>query len=402
MTDTSTAIERVEAEDLAERKRLNRMLLSVDVMARGSLLKKDLRDDGNARTVAITLDQLGVPPTINNMNACFVINGAVGMMTWLWCAVASAHGGHEVWLDEASNAEQGIAHLRRGDTGTVRTVTFTIEDARRAGLTTGANKHNYEKYTTDMLGWRALSRVVKRYAPEVMAGLAAAGAIPEPLVAGGQREKFLVVEDPDDDDVVDGEIVEQGEDPGLRPEQAPEGADQRAHTGAASVPAHPGGGVSPSDPPAPSGHDEQAEVYDNRRRRANAVMGEVGVKADDDRHQLVHTATGGATQSTARLTAWQVEAIVAFCDRLNAQADESVGVGDNGDAQVVGASAAPPPHGVGDWPALAKAHGVTVAGLLRKGREFAEARGVPLPASIEEVTDEQVVADIVDWLGEPA
>lgn len=212
MTDTSTALERVEADDLAERKRLNRMLLSVDVMARGSLLKQDLRDDGNARTVAITLDQLGVPPTINNMNACFVINGAVGMMTWLWCAVASAHGGHEVWLDEASNAEQGIAHLRRGDTGTVRTVVFTIEDARRAGLTTGPNKHNYEKYTTDMLGWRALSRVVKRYAPEVMAGLAAAGAIPEPVLAGGQREQFLVVEDPEDDDVVDGEIVEQGED----------------------------------------------------------------------------------------------------------------------------------------------------------------------------------------------
>ena len=80
---------------------------------------------------------------------------------------------------------------------------------------------------------------------------------------------------------------------------------------------------------------------------------------------------------------------------------EPEGVGDNGDAQVVGASVAPPPPGPGDWPALAKAHGVTLAGLLRKGREFAEARGLPLPASIEEVTDEQVVADIVDWLGEP-
>jgi hypothetical protein len=383
MTDTSTALERVEAHDLAERKRLSRMLLAVDVMSQGSLLKADLRKDNNARTVAITLDQLGVPATINNMNACFVINGAVGMMTWLWCAVASAHGGHEVWLDEASNAEAGIAHLRRGDTGTVRTVTFTIKDAQRAGLTTGANKHNYEKYTTDMLGWRALSRVVKRYAPEVMAGLAAAGAVPEPVLAGAHREQFLVVEDPADDDVVDGEIVGQGEDPGLTPPPP----------STVSVPVDP-----PLNPPELG--DEQDEVYANRRRRANAVMGEVGVKADDARHQLVHTATGGATESTGRLTAWQVEAIVAFCDRLKADDQVPEGAGDNGDAQVVGASTAPPPPGPvpGEWRARAVEQGVSDTRLLILAREVAGDLGVDLPPALDRVTDE-VAAGVLERLG---
>ena len=328
MTETSTAIERVEAQDLAERKRLNRMLLSVDVMAHGSLLKKDLREDGNARTVAITLDQLGVPPTINNMNACFVINGAVGMMTWLWCAVASAHGGHEVWLDEDSNAERGIAHLRRGDTGTVRTVTFTIDDAKRAGLTTGANKHNYEKYTTDMLGWRALSRVVKRYAPEVMAGLAAAGAIPEPVlrnVDAGRalREQFLVVEDPDDDDITDAEIVEQGEDPGLT------------------------GPVAEDD-------DEELAAW----KRAGKPRDENGFIVD------VPTATEEP----------EAKREPAFLPRL-----ATGGV---------------------DWRDACKRYGVTQADLLRQAQEFSRGRALPVPETLAEITDEQVEADLADWMAE--
>jgi hypothetical protein len=74
---------------------------------------------------------------------------------------------------------------------------------------------------------------------------------------------------------------------------------------------------------------------------------------------------------------------------------------DNGGAAIVGASTAPDPSGPAriDWRAVAKEHGVTVNGLLRKGREFAGARALPPPASIEEVTDEQVVADIMAWLG---
>ena len=68
-----------------------------------------------------------------------------------------------------------------------------------------------------------------------------------------------------------------------------------------------------------------------------------------------------------------------------------------GEDRVVGPP--PPVPGAVDWRALAKDHGVTVGGLLRKAREFAMARSLPQPAAIEEVTDEQVVADIMDWLG---
>lgn len=71
-------------------------------------------------------------------------------------------------------------------------------------------------------------------------------------------------------------------------------------------------------------------------------------------------------------------------------------VGDNGGVAVVGASTAPSPPGPVDWRELAKAHGVTVGGLLIRARTFAEERNLPAPATIEDVTDEQVVADVMD------
>ena len=425
----------------AEELSFGQMLKRAEVLARSELVPKALQGKPEAIVlVGAKGAELGVP-FIASLTDIHVIEGSASPSAQLRLALLR-RAGHEarfVESDEEKAVIRGRRREYRDDPNAWVTVTWTIEQARRAGLLdvtyerwvpTESGKRrpmrwvegstpeppewitkpdveikrreNWWRYPAEMLRARAASALCRMEFSDVLSGLGVDPFTPEEhgMDVGQDVDEPVLRDDPDDDDIADAEIVEQGEDPGLRPEQAPGGADQRAHTGAASEPAHPGGGVSPSDPPAPSGHDEQPEVYDNRRRRANAVMGEVGVKADDERHQLVHTATGGATQSTARLTAWQVEAIVALCDRLKAATtDEPAGVGDNG-AQVVGA-AAPPPPGPGDWPALAKAHGVTVAGLLRKGREFAEARGVPLPASIEEVTDEQVVADIVDWLGEP-
>lgn len=78
---------------------------------------------------------------------------------------------------------------------------------------------------------------------------------------------------------------------------------------------------------------------------------------------------------------------------------EPEGVGDNGGAgQVVGAPVAPSSPGPVDWREVAKTHGVTVGGLLIRARTFAEARGLPAPASIEDVTDPGVVADLMGWL----
>jgi hypothetical protein len=81
---------------------------------------------------------------------------------------------------------------------------------------------------------------------------------------------------------------------------------------------------------------------------------------------------------------------------------EPEGVGDNGGAQVVGGSTAPSPPGPVDWRELAKAHGITPGAILMRARQFAKWAALPEPASIEEITDERIVADVLDWLGDLA
>jgi hypothetical protein len=371
------------------------------------------------------LASIGRDLTPMTLKLVYVVNGAVDCMYDLISAQVHAHG-HELWVEAESHQSATVAG-KRHDSARVHRVTFTYEDAVRGGLTERWSKKDgkkvavetYAKWTRDMLVARAGKRCAKRVAPEAM--LTMPPAFNFVRTDSGRIQLAEIGHDVDDDqgdeDIADAELVEQGEDPGLRPEQAPGGADQRAHTGAASAPAHPGGGVSPSDPPAPSGHDEQDEVYANRRRRANAVMGEVGVKADDARHQLVHTATGGATESTGRLTAWQVEAVVDFCDRL--KMSEGGGTGthqppasgatqhapsgqsapadrDNAAEQVV-AAAVPGPL-PGEWRARAAEQGVTDGQLLIMARDVAGALGVAPPTALKHVTDE-VAAGVLEQLG---
>lgn len=69
---------------------------------------------------------------------------------------------------------------------------------------------------------------------------------------------------------------------------------------------------------------EAAATYDRRRKHVNAKMGEVGVKGDDDRHQLVSTATDGRTESTKRLSQADVDAVIAFCAEMAADDGTSV------------------------------------------------------------------------------
>lgn len=62
------------------------------------------------------------------------------------------------------------------------------------------------------------------------------------------------------------------------------------------------------------------EEYGRRRRKAFAVMGKVGIKAEAERHALVKRLTGGRTESTSKLTETEVDAIEAYCKQVEAEA----------------------------------------------------------------------------------
>ena len=63
-------------------------------------------------------------------------------------------------------------------------------------------------------------------------------------------------------------------------------------------------------------------VYDHRRRHCFAKLGEAGIKTEEARHLLVRNATGGATESTAKLTDEQHRAVIEVIDALIAEDGE--------------------------------------------------------------------------------
>jgi hypothetical protein len=270
----------------------------------------------------LALATIGRDLTPMTLKLVYVVKGTVDFMVDLIVAQVHEHG-HEIWVEESDEHHATVAGQRRGSSH-IHRVTFTVEDAKRAGL---VGKDVWKSYVKDMLVARAAKRCAKRVCPEALL------AMPPPLqyaVTDSGRIKVanIVHElDPDDDGVVDGEIIEQGEDPGLTPDQMSGGAGE-AKPGVAD----------PKVDPAPSG----------------PIAG-----------------------------------------------DEPEG-GDNGGAAVVEASTAPLPRlatGGIDWRHLAKLHEVSEGKLLLQARKFAAARGLEPPGELREITDEQLVADVVDWLG---
>lgn len=65
--------------------------------------------------------------------------------------------------------------------------------------------------------------------------------------------------------------------------------------------------------------EEEADAtYDRRRKHVMVKMGEAGIRTDDARHELVKFCTQGRTESTKRLTQLDVDAIIAYLDKMAA------------------------------------------------------------------------------------
>lgn len=74
--------------------------------------------------------------------------------------------GHSIEEVESSDT-RAVVKGTRGDTGKSMTVSYSIEEARKAGL---ANKDNWKKHTADMLWARAVSRLCRRFFEDVLGG----------------------------------------------------------------------------------------------------------------------------------------------------------------------------------------------------------------------------------------
>lgn len=109
--------------------------------------------------------ELGIPP-MQSLAKIDIVKGRPAPRAELGRALANA-AGHEIWVDESTNTRVTVSGRRRGSQRS-QTVTWTMDDAKRAGI---AGNPSYAKYPRQMLLARASAELVRAMCPEVLGGI---------------------------------------------------------------------------------------------------------------------------------------------------------------------------------------------------------------------------------------
>jgi len=164
--------------------------------------------------------EIGIGP-MNALAKIDIVEGRPAPRAELARALALA-AGHEVWVEEQTNTKVTVCGRRHGSTQ-VQTSTWTLDDAKKAGL---AGRANWGKYPRQMLLARASAELVRMAFPDVLGGIAyfaeeldgdgpdapAVQTAAAP-VAKGNKRKLAAAPDPvepvaEAEDIVEAEIVE--------------------------------------------------------------------------------------------------------------------------------------------------------------------------------------------------
>jgi hypothetical protein len=104
------------------------------------------------------------------MQNYYIINGSLSMKSVAVLANFMKSGGKVKWYSALNNSEQAEADFEIGNNKLAAAV-YTIEDAKREGLITGPNKHNWAVRPADMLRARLITKAVRMIAPGIIMGM---------------------------------------------------------------------------------------------------------------------------------------------------------------------------------------------------------------------------------------
>lgn len=144
--------------DLGEVMRLSDMLAK----AGGGFIPTHLKNAGQVAAVVLAGAELGIGP-MASMRGLTLIQGKVVLDASLIGALMRKAGVRMTWT--VSTDTVATLHCERD--GLTHDETFTIEDAKRAGLT---GKDNWRNWPKSMLRARATSQAARAFCPEVFYG----------------------------------------------------------------------------------------------------------------------------------------------------------------------------------------------------------------------------------------
>lgn len=176
-------------------------------LAQADIMPKDLRGKpSNVLAIILYGQQLDLTP-MQAIQSIYVVNGRPSMSGQLWLSKVR-EAGHSPKIEHGDGA--CTVTITRGDNGESHTETFTIDDAKRAGL---ASKDIWKNYPKRMLMWRAVSDCATVICPEVALGFGLEGdAEPEhrpslAQVAAERADRPATTQAVDSDEATRAEIL---------------------------------------------------------------------------------------------------------------------------------------------------------------------------------------------------
>tara|TARA_R110002126_G_scaffold77229_2_gene192657 strand:+ start:5148 stop:6146 length:999 start_codon:yes stop_codon:yes gene_type:complete len=118
---------------------------------------------------------IGVSPTDALNGGMYFVQGKVEMTAGMMNQLIRQGTGHSITKDRKSDSTICILHGKRADNGDTWTESFSIDDAKLAGI----YKNQWLKYPKDMLFARSLSRLARQLFPDVIKGCYVQGEISE-------------------------------------------------------------------------------------------------------------------------------------------------------------------------------------------------------------------------------
>lgn len=371
--------------------------------------------------------EAGLSP-MTSLRSIHVVDGRPTMSAELMRALVQ-RAGHEIWLEE-STSERAIACGSRAGSERVSKFTWTMDDARRAGL---VGKDNWKKYPRAMLLARASTDLCRALFPDVLAGIshsieelsdgetvdlldlgppevaqdaekasaptvtatakqaATAKRAPDPVESDEPpapdrgEVPSLPGEDDDESDIVDAEIVEDE-------------AEEDWSDGADEYPAD-------DDPPTPQGDDGPRMTGP---QMIAIKLGERGVKSRDDKLRAVAAIVGHEVASSKDLNAEETALVLRTLDELP---DDAVllGAGDSAPADEPEkaperTSVTPPEEWDADrWRKFLKSRKVTVSVAIREAARLGSEQDPAVSiGTLDELAGSGICADLVGFVEEKA
>lgn len=117
--------------------------------------------------IVTTARSLGIDPIRALNGGLYYVQGRVGMSTELMASLIREKG-HSIIKDKISTDEKCVLHGKRSDNGDTWTISFSLNDAKRAGIYN--DKTPWGKYPSTMCYNRAMSVLARQLFPDVIKG----------------------------------------------------------------------------------------------------------------------------------------------------------------------------------------------------------------------------------------